>query len=105
MRFLFRFASLVFLVAASMVGIIDSIQSVAGESVLLTSFGSALFALNPEIVASSESYFDSHLPPFLWKDVLDWLLLQPAFVVFLGFSLLLWVIAFKRAPAAGRFAA
>ena len=104
MRFILRFFSLVFLVAAVMVGIIDAIQSVAGEAVMMTPFGAAIFSVNPAILASAETYILANLPPFVWNTVIAWILLQPAFIVFLVLALFFWIIAFKREPA-GRFKA
>lgn len=103
MRFLLRFVSLLFLAAAIIVGIIDSIQSVAGEAVTLTPLGAALFSINPQILAATEAYFRAHISAQLWDSAVEWLLLQPAFGVFLLLSLVFWLIAWKREPA-GRFA-
>lgn len=105
MRFLLRFLSLVFLVAAVMSGIIDSIQSVASETVVVTPFGAAIFSVNPEILAAAETWSLANLPAWVWNVFAEWTLLQPAFAVFLFLSFLFWAIAFKREPAAGRFAA
>lgn len=105
MRFLSRFLSLLLLVAAVMAGIIDSIQSVASEAVVIMPFGAAIFSIDPEILGAAESYSLSHLPPFIWNTFAEWLLLQPAFAVFLSLSLLFWIVAFKREAMAGRFAA
>ena len=104
MRFLMRLFSLVFLVAAVMAGIVDSIQSVASEALVLMPFGAALFSINPDLLAAAETYSLSHLPPFIWNTVAEWLLLQPASAVFLFFAFLFWVLGWKREPAAGRFA-
>ena len=103
MRFLLRFLSLLFLAAGVIVGIIDSIQSVAGETVALTPLGAALFSINPQILATTESYFRAHISAYAWDTLVEWMLLQPAFLVFLALSLLFWAIAYKREPA-GRFA-
>ena len=105
MRFLLRFFSLVFLVAAVITGIIDSIQSVASETLVVTPFGAALFSVNPEILASAETWSQSNLPAWVWNIFAEWTLLQPAFAVFLFLSFLFWAFAFRREPAAGRFAA
>lgn len=105
MRFLLRFLSLLLLVAAVMTGIIDSIQSVASEAVVVMPFGAAIFSVNPDILAAAETYALSRLPAFAWNGVAEWLLLQPAFAVFLFLAFLLWALAFKREPMAGRFAA
>ncbi len=105
MRFLLRFLSLLFLVAAVITGILDSIQSVASETVVVMPFGAAIFSVNPDILAAAETYSLAHLPPFIWNNFAEWLLLQPAFAVFLVLSLALWIVAYRREPAAGRFAA
>ncbi len=105
MRFLLRFLSLLFLVAAVMTGIVDSIQSVASEAVVIMPFGAAIFSVNPEFLAAAETYSLSHLPPYVWNGFAEWLLLQPAFAVFLFLSFVFWAVAFRREPAAGRFAA
>ena len=105
MRFLLRFLSLAFLVAAVMTGIIDSIQSVASEMVVVTPFGASIFSVDPEILAAAETWSLAHLPAWMWNTFAEWTLLQPAFAVFLFLSFTLWAVAFKREPAAGRFAA
>ena len=102
MRLLLRFLSLLFLAAAVIVGIIDSIQSVAGEGVALTPLGAALFSINPDMLAAADTYFRAHISAYIWDTQIEWILLQPAFVVFLALSLLFWVIAYKREPT-GRF--
>jgi hypothetical protein len=104
MRLLLRFLSLLFLAAAVIAGIVDSIQSVAGETVALTPFGAAVFSVNPQILATAETYFRTHLSAYFWDTVVEWLLLQPAFMVFLALSLVFWLIAYKREPQS-RFAA
>ena len=105
MRFLLRFLSLIFLVAAVISGIIDSIQSVASEAVVVTPFGAAIFSINPEILAAAEVWSLTNLPAWVWNIFAEWTLLQPAFAVFLFLSFLFWAVAFKRESAAGRFAA
>lgn len=104
MRLLLRFLSLLFLAAAVIVGVIDSIQSVAAETIALTPLGAALFSINPQILAATEAYFRAHVSARVWDTAVEWILLQPAFVIFLALSLALWLIAYKREPA-GRFAA
>ncbi|MBL0375203.1 hypothetical protein JJB09_24610 [Rhizobium sp. KVB221] len=105
MRFLLRLLSLLFLASAVIVGIIDSIQSVASERVLLTPLGAALFSVNPDMLSAAEDYFRSHISAYVWDTAIEWMLLQPAFMVLLALSLMFWLGAFKRQPAAGRFAA
>jgi hypothetical protein len=73
--------------------------------VSLTPLGAALFSLNPGMVDGLERFVEARMPAYVWDDVMRWVLMQPAIVVFITLSLLFWVLAFKREPAAGRFAA
>jgi hypothetical protein len=103
MRFLLRFASLVALVVAVIAGTIDSIQSVAASSVVLTPMGDAWKDVSPSSLATLQSLISYYIHPRLYDLAVQWLLFQPAFAVFLVISLLLWMIAYKKPPVAGRF--
>jgi hypothetical protein len=105
MRFLLRFASLVALVAATIAGTLDSIQSVAASAVVMTPLQDTLDDLSPSALASLQSAVSYYIHPSLYNSVIGWVLAQPSFAVFLALSLLLWMVAYKRQPAAGRFAA
>jgi hypothetical protein len=104
MRFLLRLASLVSLVIAVIAGTIDSIQSVAASVVVLTPMEDAWNDVSPSTLAMLRSAISYYLHPRVYDDALQWILYQPASAVFLMISLLLWMIAYKRQPAAGRFA-
>ncbi|AYG57636.1 hypothetical protein [Rhizobium jaguaris] len=103
MRFLLRFASLVALVVAVIAGTIDSIQSVAASAVVLTPMGDAWNDVSPSSLATIQSLISYYIHPQLYNLAVQWLLFQPAFAVFLVISLLLWMIAYKKPPVAGRF--
>ncbi|MDE1990923.1 MAG: hypothetical protein KGI75_00395 [Rhizobiaceae bacterium] len=103
MRFLLRFASLVALVVAVIAGTIDSIQSVAASAVVLTPMGDAWKDVSPGSLAGLQSMISYYVHPRIYDLVVQWLLFQPAFAVFLVISLLLWMIAYKKPPVAGRF--
>ncbi|MFT3999904.1 MAG: hypothetical protein QM684_06685 [Rhizobium sp.] len=103
MRFLLRFASLVALVVAVIAGTIDSIQSVAASAVVLTPMGDAWNDVSPSSLARLRSAIAYYVHPQFYDTVMQWLLFQPAFAVFLVISLLLWMAAYKRQPVAGRF--
>jgi hypothetical protein len=105
MRFLLRLASLVALVTATIAGTLDSIQSVAASGVVMTSTGEAIEDLSPSALASMQSAVSYYLHPGVYNHAVVWVLAQPAFAVLLVISLLLWMIAYRRPPAAGRFAA
>jgi hypothetical protein len=105
MRFLLRFASLVALVVATIAGTIDSIQSVAASAVVMTPMADAWQDLSPSTLAALQSAVSYYIHPRLYDQVIQWVLSQPAFAVFLVISLLLWMVAYKRPPVAGRFTA
>jgi hypothetical protein len=103
MRFLLRFASLVALVVAVIAGTIDSIQSVAASAIVVTPMEDAWNDVSPSSLATVQSLISYYIHPRLYDLVIQWLLFQPAFAVFLAISLLLWMIAYKKPPVAGRF--
>lgn len=105
MRFLLRLASLVALAAAVIAGTIDSIQSVAASAVVMTPMAEAWQDLSPSTLSALQSSISYYIHPRFYAFVFQWLLLQPAFAVFLVLSLLLWMIGYKKAPVAGRFTA
>jgi len=67
--------------------------------------GDAWNDVSPSSLASLRSTIAYYVHPRFYDLAMQWLLFQPAFAVFLVISLLLWVIAYKRQPAAGRFSA
>jgi hypothetical protein len=105
MRFLLRLASLVALAAAVIAGTIDSIQSVAASAVVMTPMADAWQDLSPSTLSALQSSVSYYVHPRFYAFVFQWLLLQPAFAVFLVLSLLLWMIGYKKPPVAGRFTA
>ncbi|WP_454853282.1 hypothetical protein [Rhizobium binxianense] len=105
MRFLLRLASLVALAAAVIAGTIDSIQSVAASAVVMTPMADAWQDLSPSTLSALQSSVSYYVHPRFYAFVSQWLLLQPAFAVFLVLSLLLWMIGYRKPPIAGRFTA
>ncbi|TCL71991.1 hypothetical protein [Rhizobium sp. BK251] len=105
MRFLLRLASLVALVIAVIAGTVDSIQSVAASDVILTPFGDAWSDLSPSTLSALQSSIAYYIHPWFYDIAMQWVLFQPTFVVFLVISLLLWMVAYRKPPVAGRFTA
>ena len=105
MRFLLRLASLVALAAAVIAGTIDSIQSVAAASVVMTPIADAWQDVSPTTLTSLQSSLSYYIHPRFYTVIFQWLMLQPAFAVFLVIALLLWMIGYKKPPVAGRFTA
>ncbi|MEI3854257.1 MULTISPECIES: hypothetical protein [Ensifer] len=105
MRFLLRLASAVVLFAAVLAGAVDAIQSVAASELVMTSLGDDLEALGADTASWIQFVQRSDTAQTIWHAVLHWLLMQPAFAVLALLSLILWMVGYKKRPAAGRFAA
>lgn len=105
MRFLLRFFSLISLAVATIAGTIDSIQSVAESTVVMTSLGDAWKSLSPSTLEKLQFLVSLENGGRILNPVIEWILVQPAFAVLLAVALLMWVTAYRRMPAAGRFAA
>ncbi|MDF2369934.1 MAG: hypothetical protein P1V21_03990 [Rhizobiaceae bacterium] len=105
MRFIFRIISLLALVVAVISGVVDAIKSVAASRVVFTPLGSDWFSLSPDTLNLSQAFIQRHVHPFLWDPVIQWILLQPTWAVFLVLSLFFYLIAWRKPKAAGRFAA
>lgn len=105
MRFIFRVLSLVALVLAVISGTVDSVQSVADSDVVLTPFGTAWQDVSPATLLSLQGFVEHNLNAGSWNLMVQWVLSQPAFAVFLAIALLMWMIGYRKEPAAGRFAA
>ncbi|MDQ0318536.1 hypothetical protein QO002_000674 [Pararhizobium capsulatum DSM 1112] len=105
MRFLLRFASFLSLIIGVLAASVDSIQSVSASQAVLTPLGSALSATGETGLALVQSLERPAGAAGLLQPVAHWVLMQPAFAVFLMLALLLWMIAYRRPPIAGRFSA
>ncbi|KSV64166.1 hypothetical protein N185_07515 [Sinorhizobium sp. GW3] len=100
-----RLASAVVLFAAVLAGAVDAIQSVAASELVMTSLGDDLEALGAETASWVQFAQRSDTAPTIWHGMLHWLLQQPAFAVLALIALVLWMVGYKKRPAAGRFAA
>ena len=105
MRFLLRLASAVVLFAAVLAGVVDAIQSVAASELVMTSLGDDLEALGADTASWVQFAERSDTAPTIWHLILHWVLMQPAFAVLALLALVLWMVGYKKRPAAGRFAA
>ena len=105
MRFVLRIISLFFLVIAVIAGVVDAIQSVAAGAPDFTLLGVAWFQFSPDTLNLAQAVVQRHLHPFVWDPVIQWVLLQPTFAVFLALSLLFYILGYRRKRLAGRIAA
>lgn len=105
MRFLLRAISLIALALAVIAGVIDAIKSVAASQVVISPLGAVWFGLSPDTLNLAQAVIQRNVHPYLWDPVVQWILLQPAWAVFLVLSLFFYLIAWRRPKPAGRFAA
>jgi hypothetical protein len=105
MRFVARVLSLIFLVFAVIAGMVDAIQSVAADQPVLTPLIDSWSANSPDTLALLQDLVTAKLPLWVWDPGLSWVLAQPAFAVFLLFSLIFYLAGYRRVKPAGRFAA
>ncbi len=105
MRFLLRFASFLALVLGVLVASVDAIQSVSASQPVLTPLATALAAAGPSTTALVQSLERPHAGIAMFDPLIRWSLQQPAFAFLLLISLVLWMVAYRRPPVAGRFSA
>lgn len=96
MAFLFRFFSLVALMAAIAAGTIDAILSVSTSAVVLTSFAEDWAAISPETLPLVKAWVEHYIHAEAWRGGMEPIINLPAFVVLLGFSLIFWMIGYRR---------
>ncbi len=105
MRFILRFFSFLSLLIGVLAASVDSIQSVSASQTVLTPLGVALSATGETGLALVQSLERPGGAAGLLQPIARWILMQPAFAVFMIIALLLWMIAYRRPPVAGRFSA
>ncbi len=105
MRFLLRVISMLALVVAVISGVVDAIKSVAASQIVITPLGADWYSLSPDTLNLTQAVVQRNVHPFIWDPIIQWILLQPTWAVFLVLSLLFYLIAWKRPRAAGRFSA
>ncbi len=105
MRFLLRAISMIALVLAVIAGVIDAIKSVAASQVVMEPLGNAWYAISPDTLNLAQAVIQRNVHPYLWDPIIQWVLLQPTWAVFLVLSLFFYLIAWRRPRPAGRFAA
>jgi hypothetical protein len=103
MRALLHFLSLVFLIAAVIAGVSDTVQSFAVDKMTLTTGFDVWQFLSDESYAALRSWMSSLRGGAILDQGLDRLVLQPAFALLLGLSLIFWIVGYKKPKPAGRF--
>ena len=105
MRFVLHAISLLALVAAVISAVVDMIKSVAASQVIITPLGADWYQFSSDTLNLTQAIIQRNVHPFIWDPVVQWILLQPTWAVFLFLSLFFYLIAWRRPRPAGRFAA
>ncbi|PZN55904.1 MAG: hypothetical protein DIU65_05665 [Proteobacteria bacterium] len=103
-RFLFRFAAMIALAVAVIMGVLDTTRTVAASRLVLTPLKTSWNAVSPDTLAAAQGFVRGEIQPVVWDSVIDPILNQPGFAVFAGLSLLLYLIGYKRQRKAARIA-
>lgn len=105
MRALLRFISMIWLAAAVIAGVADTIQSIAAEKVILTPVLAVWQFVRPGSYDADRLMLQGLPAGKQLSSVLDGLVTQPAFALFLALALVFWMLGYKKPKPAGRFAA
>ncbi len=96
MKFIFRLLSMLALIIAVIAAISDMVQSLAASHVAITPLGATWYALDPISLTTAQAAVQRYLFPFIWDPMIQWVLLQPTFAVFLVLSLLFYLAGYRR---------
>lgn len=105
MRFLLRAISLLALIVAVISAVVDAIRSLAASEIVITPLGAAWYSFSPDTLNLAQALIQRNVHPYIWDPIVQWILLQPTWGVFLTLSLIFYLIAWRRPRPAGRFAA
>ncbi|WP_136657829.1 hypothetical protein [Nitratireductor sp. XY-223] len=105
MRFLLRAISLLALIVAVISAVVDTIRSVAASEVVITPLGASWYSISPDTLNLAQAVIQRNLHPYIWDPVVQWILLQPTWAVFIVLALFFYLIAWRKPRPAGRFAA
>ncbi|WP_162654564.1 hypothetical protein [Lentilitoribacter sp. Alg239-R112] len=103
MRFIFRFISIICLIIAIIVGVVDALHSVVVGQLTLAPLGESWEGFNPESLELVTTLIQAYLLEEAWDPVAQWILLQPSSVVFLVLSFLFYALSYKREKPEDRF--
>lgn len=104
MRFLLNAFSLIALIVAVISAVVDMIKSVAASEIVLTPLGADWYALSADTLNVTQEVIQRHVHPYVWDPVVQWILLQPTWAVFVVLSLVFYIMGWRKPKPAGRFA-
>ena len=96
MKAFLRFLSFLFLAAAIVQGVFDSIRSVSTSSIDVTGLLPLWNYAFPSSRAMVETGVAHYIHPEAWRWIENTLTILPAFAVLLALSLLFWMMGYKK---------
>ncbi|NWJ24447.1 hypothetical protein [Rhizobium sp. RM] len=96
MKAFLRFLSFLFLAAAIVQGVFDSIRSVSTSSINVTGILSLWGYAFPASRAMVETGVAHYIHPEAWRWIENALVMLPAFAMLLALSLLCWMLGYKK---------
>lgn len=102
MRRLFRFIALLLILIALALAARDGYASYQAEALRIMDAGTLWAGLHRDSLQLAEPAITRYLHPFLWHPVIVTILLFPAWVVFGGLGIILWLLTRLRGRPASR---
>ncbi|MDS7595795.1 hypothetical protein [Agrobacterium tumefaciens] len=99
MKAFLRFLSFLFLAAAIVQGVFDSIRSVSTSSINVTGLLPLWSYAFPSSAAMVETAVAHYIHPEAWRWIENALTILPAFAVLLLLSLLCWMMGYRKQKA------
>lgn len=101
--FLIRAIGVLFVIAAFVTALVDGIRSLVESQVIITALGKWWTDVHAVSLNQFQFLVQEHLGLiWLWDNVLQWLLLQPAFAVLAGLGIVIYLIG-KRSKTEREF--
>lgn len=92
----FRFLSFVCLIVAVLIGVTDSVRSVATNKVDLLSSIDGLAYIWPQSVTFTQTLIEHYIHPEAWRSLLGFANDAPATAVLLSLAMIFWMIGYRK---------
>lgn len=93
----FRFLSFVCLILAVLIGVTDSVRSVATNKVDLLSSIDGLAYVWPQSITFMQTLIENYIHPEAWRALLGFATDTPATALLLSFAMMFWMIGYRKA--------
>ena len=95
-KFIIRSLGVLFIMAAFVAAIVDGIRSIIDNELILTALGKWWTDIHPVSLNQTQFFIQEHLGfIWLWDNVLQWTLLQPAVAVLAVLGIVIYMLGRK----------